>query len=400
MVNMSHHSYDRSTWHQVCLVVFLLANCFLNFSTYIFCLETELIGNEVDSLGIQTLVDRNHDTYTHKSSDNLVYTYVHHGSQLANGNKLGELQCLAFLALCLSLSIKLLLYSLALLLTIFSTLLILVLLLCKTSKCFLNLLCYIYLVYFKRLLWTVAVFLLLALVVIIVTIIILVATIVTTLVGSSRDIYTLLANTNALLALTILLSLLLTFAALLLLRLLLRTSALVKSIEVYLTQHIHLRSVEHLFLALELEHLATSILRSLIGRSNFLSLWLLSDRLFSLWLSRLIMLWLSLSSRLCRLMSLLSSCCRFFCLSCFRWFNFCSLMLSMSLCYRSLLFALVLLSLAYGSSFRLRCIILLCSTRLLGSRLTNRVKINLAQWFIFLLPCRSQQAFVVAILGF
>ena len=178
---------------------------------------------------------------------------------------------------------------------------------------------------------------------------------------------------------------------------------MVKSIEVYLTQYIHLRSIEHLFLALELEHLATSILRSLVGRSYFLSLWLMSNRLFCLRLSRLsrlIMLWLSLSSRLCRLMSLLGSCCRLFCLSCFRWLNFCSLMLSMSLCYRSFLLALVLLSLAYGSSFRLRGIILLCSTRLLGCRLTNRVKINLAQWFIFLLSCRSQQAFVVAILGF
>ena len=51
-------------------------------------------------------------------------------------------------------------------------------LLCKASKCLLNLLCYIYLVYFKRLLWTVAVFLLLALVVIIVTIIIIAAAII------------------------------------------------------------------------------------------------------------------------------------------------------------------------------------------------------------------------------
>ena len=233
----------------------------------------------------------------------------------------------------------------------------------------------------------VAVFLLLALVVIIVTIIILVATIVTTLVGSSRDIYTLLINTYAFLALTILLSLLLTFAALLLLRLLLRTSALVKSIKVYLAQHIHLWSVKHLLLALQLEYFTAAFCSRLLCGRLFLSLRVLSHSLIMLWLSWLVVLWLSLSSRLYMLLWLLVFCHRrFYFVSMLSFFCFCRLWLRCSRCYRSLIFNRIsILNLAYGSSLRLRCIIFLCSTRLLSSRLTYRVKVYLAQRLILLL---------------
>jgi len=48
------------------VIIHLLAYSFLYFSTYIFCLEVELISNKIDSLCIKTLVDRHHDTYRHQ----------------------------------------------------------------------------------------------------------------------------------------------------------------------------------------------------------------------------------------------------------------------------------------------------------------------------------------------
>ena len=57
MVNMSHHCNDRSAADQIVLIILLLGNSVLYLSTYIFCCESELLGNDVDGLSIQTLVD-------------------------------------------------------------------------------------------------------------------------------------------------------------------------------------------------------------------------------------------------------------------------------------------------------------------------------------------------------
>ena len=141
MVNMTHDSNDRSTWYKVILIINLLANSLLYLSTYILCLEVELISNKVDSLSIQTLVDRNHDTDRHQCWDDIRYRNIHHCSQFRNSNKLCQLQYLTFLALCLSLRIQTLLNSITLLLTVLSTLLVLALT-CQTSKCLLYLTCY------------------------------------------------------------------------------------------------------------------------------------------------------------------------------------------------------------------------------------------------------------------
>ena len=103
MVYVTHHGYDWSTWNQVVLIILFLAHCLLNLGTHVFGLETELLSHHVDGFSIQTLVDRNHDTYTHQSRDNLSNADVHHRSQLANGNELSELQGLAFLLLLTSL---------------------------------------------------------------------------------------------------------------------------------------------------------------------------------------------------------------------------------------------------------------------------------------------------------
>ena len=237
MVNVTHHSYDWSTWNQVVFIILFLAYSLLNLSTYVLGLEAELLSHHVDGLGIEALVDGYHDTYAHQGRDDLSNADVHHRSQLANGNELGQFQDLAFLLLLTSLVLQLLLYSLTLLLTILGTLLVLALA-CQTSKSLLNLACYSLVVHLDL---TLVVLIILILVLILVFILLAVATIIIVLVAAivfaatiilvslSIDIHAFLIDTNTLLALTMLLSqFLLTFLATLFLGLFLRTSALVQ----------------------------------------------------------------------------------------------------------------------------------------------------------------------------
>ena len=96
MVNVSHHCNNRSARQQVFRRVFFFNDGLCHFRTYIFSLESELFGNQIDSFRIQTLVDRNHDTDAHTSSDNLIDRNVHHRCQFISCYEFGELQYLAF----------------------------------------------------------------------------------------------------------------------------------------------------------------------------------------------------------------------------------------------------------------------------------------------------------------
>ena len=248
MVYVTHHGYDWSTRNQVVLIILFLAHGFLNLCTYVFCLEAELLSHHVDGFSIQTLVDRNHDTYTHQGRDNLSNADIHHRSQLANGNELSELQGLAFLLLLTSLILQLLLNCLTLLLTILSTLLVLALA-GQTGKSLLNLACYSLVVHLYLALVAAVVVIALIIIVIIISVLVsvlFVATIITSILAITTiaiiilcfgiDVNTLFVNTNTLLTLAVLLSqFFLTFLTALLLRLLLRTSALIQRRKVNLT---------------------------------------------------------------------------------------------------------------------------------------------------------------------
>ena len=252
MVYVTHHGYDWSTRNQVVLIILFLAHGFLNLCTYVFCLEAELLSHHVDGFSIQTLVDRNHDTYTHQGRDNLSNADIHHRSQLANGNELSKLQGLAFLLLLASLILQLLLNSLTLLLTILSTLLVLALA-GQTGESLLYLACNSLVVHLNLALVAAVVIAAVVIIVIIiisilVSILLVVATIValilaitigTVVLSLGIDVNTLLVDTNTLLAIIVLLrQLLFTLLAALLLRLLLRTSALIERRKINLTQHL------------------------------------------------------------------------------------------------------------------------------------------------------------------
>ena len=253
MVYVTHHGNNRRTRDEVVLVVLYLGDCLLHLSADIFGLESELLSHEVDGLGIQTLVDRHHDTYAHECSDHLVYRYVHHRSQFRNSHKLGQLQCLALLLLLATLLIHLFLSSLTLLLTILGTLLVLALLACESCKRLLYLACYVLVVHLSRLLLSASAILLLVLAAsaTVASGVGVLATLSARLVGSSIDVYAHLVDAFALLLVAaLLLRLLLALLTLLFLRLLLGACALVERVEVDLAEYVHLRCVEHLLLAL------------------------------------------------------------------------------------------------------------------------------------------------------
>ena len=55
-------------------------------------LEAELVGDELDGLSIEALVDAHEDADAHAGGDDLGHRHVHHGSQLVGGDEFGYLQ--------------------------------------------------------------------------------------------------------------------------------------------------------------------------------------------------------------------------------------------------------------------------------------------------------------------
>ncbi len=259
VVHMTHHGYNRGTRNEIVLIVLLFGDGVLHLGTHVFGLESELIGHDIDGLCIQALVDTYHDTDTHTGTDYLVYAYVHHRSQLRNGHKLRQLQHLALCRCSSSLLGHLLMHGFALLLTVFGTLLILVLLVGQTGQRLLYLACYCLIVHLQRLLVALLVLLIgiLAATLLLVVGVVIVLLVLSSLLSGSLNVNALIADTLTLLLLAVLLgSLFLTFLAALFLRFLLRASALVQGIKVNLTQDVHLR--RSLLLTLQGEYFGRS----------------------------------------------------------------------------------------------------------------------------------------------
>src|SRR5574344_1542854 len=258
MVYMAHHCNDRCTEFQIRFIIFHFTDCFRDLSADIFCLISEFIGNDIDCLRIQTLIDRYHNTQIHTGCDNLIDLRVHHGSQLADGNKLGKFQDFDLCLLLLHLLVQFFLNSITFLLTVFSAFLVLTFA-SKTCESLLYLLCYILFIYFYR---TLIIMLLITFAIIVVgivpiriiiavTITSVVITVAVVLTYSSIDIHALLIDTLAFSALAIgivgiipvrviaLAHFVFAFLTALFLSLFLRTGALVQCRQVYL------RSEEH-----------------------------------------------------------------------------------------------------------------------------------------------------------
>ena len=146
VVNVSHHCNNRSARLQIFRCIFFFNDSLCHFRTYIFCLESELFCHQIDCFRIQTLVDGNHDTNAHTSSDNLIDRYIHHRCQFVSRNKLGQLQ---YLAVCHFLIFQFL-HTVGSHFTLFFTVFGRLVLTfgCQTCKSFFYLFCYVFLAHF------------------------------------------------------------------------------------------------------------------------------------------------------------------------------------------------------------------------------------------------------------
>ena len=149
MVYVTHHRYNRSARFQIFLIILFLYDGLRHFCAYIFCLEAEFLSHQVDGLGIQTLVNGNHDTDTHTSTDNLRHRNVHHVGKVIGSHKLRQLQHLAFHFFLFHQFVFTLLDGIAFVATVLGTFIILISLVGQTGQGFLYLLLYIFLADFR-----------------------------------------------------------------------------------------------------------------------------------------------------------------------------------------------------------------------------------------------------------
>ena len=146
VVNVSHHRYNRSTRLQIFRSIFFFNNSLCHFRTYIFSLESEFFSHQIDGFSIQTLVDGNHDTNTHTSSDNLVNRNIHHRCQFVSRNELGQLQYLAVCHFLIFQFLHTVGSHFTFLFTVFGRFILTFG--CQTCKGFFYLFCYVFLAHF------------------------------------------------------------------------------------------------------------------------------------------------------------------------------------------------------------------------------------------------------------
>ena len=237
MIHMAHDGDDGSAWHEVGLIVLYLRHCLADLCTDIFRGEAELLGHDVDGLGIQTLVDAHHDADLHAGADDLGDGNVHHRCQLVGGNELRQFQYLALCCLVLELLLHALTYGIALLAAVLGTLAHLGTLAGQAGQCLAYLLGYLLIAHLglaQLLAWLVLLLVLLAATLLVVIVVLLVVLLLYLLAHGIHidaflaDAYTLLALTVATLATVLRTVLVLTLPALLLLGLLLGARALVE----------------------------------------------------------------------------------------------------------------------------------------------------------------------------
>ena len=93
VVDVSHDRYDRRTRDEVFLAVLaVVGDGLLNLHRDEFGLVAELLGDDHERLGVETLVDRHHQTQVHAGHDDLRRRDVHHRGQLADGHELRDLE--------------------------------------------------------------------------------------------------------------------------------------------------------------------------------------------------------------------------------------------------------------------------------------------------------------------
>ena len=93
---MTHHSDDWSAWQQVLCSIYFFFDGVADLFADVVRGETKFFSDNVDGFGVKTLVDTYHHADRHTGADDFVDRNIHHGSQFADGYKLGQFQHLAF----------------------------------------------------------------------------------------------------------------------------------------------------------------------------------------------------------------------------------------------------------------------------------------------------------------
>ena len=96
VVDVTHYGDNGRTAYEVFLAVFFLVDSVGYFGRNILGGEAEFIGHDIDSFGIETLVDRHHDAEVHASGDNVVDRHIHHCGEVVSCNELGDFEYAAF----------------------------------------------------------------------------------------------------------------------------------------------------------------------------------------------------------------------------------------------------------------------------------------------------------------
>ena len=103
VVDVSHHGHHRRTRHEVLLAVLLGVDRLLYLDGHELDLEPELLGHDDQSLGVEPLVDRHHQSEIHAGRYDVGHRHVHHRRQLADRNEFGHFQHVLLLFLTLHL---------------------------------------------------------------------------------------------------------------------------------------------------------------------------------------------------------------------------------------------------------------------------------------------------------
>ena len=93
---MSHHCDDGGAGFEIFFVVLFFGHSFRHFGADELCLETEFVGYEFDGLGIEALVDADHDADAHARADDFRHGDVHHGRKFVGCNEFRDFQNFAF----------------------------------------------------------------------------------------------------------------------------------------------------------------------------------------------------------------------------------------------------------------------------------------------------------------
>ncbi len=143
VVDMTHHGDNRRARFEHTFVIVLLRYSLDHFGADILGLESELLGNNVDSLRVETLVDAHHHTEAHTCGYDVVDRHIHHRGKVIGGNELRELEHLAFSCLQLLGLALAVCHSLTFFLAPFNTFFLTLVLAGEACECLLDLLLHI-----------------------------------------------------------------------------------------------------------------------------------------------------------------------------------------------------------------------------------------------------------------